>query len=91
MFNKVSDLCKNTFNNTRNYLVASKDHFVTGAFCVGSSLLLTSLASYSGCNVSNEWYTLGAAGAVGSFAGARYVRNTQSVQEQAKEVESTEN
>ena len=91
MFVKVSDLCKNAFNNTKSYLVSSRDHFVTGAFCVGSSILLTSLAGYSGCHVSNEWYTLGAAGAIGSFAGARYVRNNKTVNAPTVEQNTTEN
>ena len=78
MLNKLCDYAKNAYSNSLNTLYSKKNHFITGAFCVGSTLVVTSLASYVGCESANEWYTVGTAGAVGSFVGAKYTQEKES-------------
>lgn len=49
-----------------------KQPAVLGASATVAAVALPAFASYLGCNVSNEWYTVGASGALGSLAAARY-------------------
>lgn len=49
-----------------------KQPVVLGASATVAAVALPAFASYLGCNVSNEWYTVGASGALGSLAAARY-------------------
>ena len=72
MLNNLRDYAKNAYNTSVNTLYSKKNHFITGAFCVGTSIVATTLASYVGCQSANEWYTLGTAGAIGSIVGAKY-------------------
>ena len=55
-----------------NQVSKLKQPAVLGASATVAAVALPAFAGYLGCNVSNEWYTVGASGALGSLAAARY-------------------
>lgn len=55
-----------------NKLSQLRQPAVLGVSATVAAVALPLAASYLGCNVSNEWYTVGASGALGSLAAARY-------------------
>jgi hypothetical protein len=64
----LKDLKEDLFNQVNKL----KQPAVLGVSATIAAVALPAVASYFGCNVSNEWYTVGASGALGSLAAARY-------------------
>jgi phosphate/sulfate permease len=63
---------QNVRDNLSNTLSQLRQPAVVGFSATVAAVALPLSASYLGCNVSNEWYTVGASGALGSLAAARY-------------------
>jgi hypothetical protein len=63
---------QNVRDNLSKTLSQLRQPAVVGFSATVAAVALPLTAGYLGCNVSNEWYTVGASGALGSLAAARY-------------------